>query len=320
MQKLKRVVIKEELLALTGDFRLAIVLNQLMYWSERVNDFDKFIKEEKERLKITNDQESGKIIEYQNGWIWKKAEELVSECMLLTLNNKGESKNVSDVTMRSYIKTLVENGWVFERNNPNPKYKFDKTKQYRVNLKKINDDLKKLGYTLQGYKFEEEIAATPYMTEPEKFRFEGEKTFSRTLKTLLPKSKNLGAIPETTTEITNINNNNEEKNVVIEEENNKNKIKLISEIIGHAKDLGIPVDDVLANTLLKVANRDIDRIVNALKAAKNQKTKIQNLSGFLVDAVKKKWSPGPEVTAGKTKINTTWKANSKTNLDDLYEL
>lgn len=54
--KLKRVVIKEELVALTGDAISALVLNQFIYWSERRHDFDKFIKEERER----NDE-----IEYQ---------------------------------------------------------------------------------------------------------------------------------------------------------------------------------------------------------------------------------------------------------------
>ena len=49
LQKLKRVVIKEELVVLTGDIFKAVILNQFLYWSERVKDFDKFISEEKVR-------------------------------------------------------------------------------------------------------------------------------------------------------------------------------------------------------------------------------------------------------------------------------
>ena len=45
MKKLRRVVIKEELVALTGSVDAAIVLNQMIYWSERVKDFDDFIAE-----------------------------------------------------------------------------------------------------------------------------------------------------------------------------------------------------------------------------------------------------------------------------------
>ena len=47
VKKLKRIVIKEELFSITNDTFEAIILGQMIYWQERVNDFDKFIKEEK---------------------------------------------------------------------------------------------------------------------------------------------------------------------------------------------------------------------------------------------------------------------------------
>ena len=50
LKKLKRVVIKEELVVLTGDFRCAILLNQFIYWSERTADAAKFLKEERKRI------------------------------------------------------------------------------------------------------------------------------------------------------------------------------------------------------------------------------------------------------------------------------
>ncbi len=73
-KKLNRIVIKEELVALTGDFKLAIVLNQMIYWSERRTDADQFIGEEIERIKRQNaspgDTDS---IQPAHGWIYKKA-------------------------------------------------------------------------------------------------------------------------------------------------------------------------------------------------------------------------------------------------------
>lgn len=33
MTKLKRVVIKQELVELTGDYRAALILNQFIYWT-----------------------------------------------------------------------------------------------------------------------------------------------------------------------------------------------------------------------------------------------------------------------------------------------
>ena len=47
MKPLKRVVIKEELVELTGDFRPALILNQFIYWIEKMYDTDKYILEEK---------------------------------------------------------------------------------------------------------------------------------------------------------------------------------------------------------------------------------------------------------------------------------
>lgn len=80
MKKLKRIVIKEELVALTGDFKLAIVLNQMLYWSERVADFDQFILEEKNRLKA--EKMDDRVLPYRHGWIYKTASELGNECMI----------------------------------------------------------------------------------------------------------------------------------------------------------------------------------------------------------------------------------------------
>lgn len=138
MSRLKRVVIKEELVELTGDFKKAIVLNQMIYWSERVRDFDKFIEEEYQRAEANGLEPAAQ--ELQNGWIYKKAEELAAETMM----------KVNQTTMSRCLNELVQAGWLDRRRNP--KYKMDKTYQYRVNLIKIQEDLLKIGYHLEGYK------------------------------------------------------------------------------------------------------------------------------------------------------------------------
>ena len=137
MKPLKRVVIKEELVALTGDFRPAIILNQFIYWIERMKDTDRYILEEKERA--SKEQREVSINE-SNGWIYKTAEELNEELMV----------GMSKATIGKYINQLVEAGYLAKRNNP--KYKWDKTLQYRVDLVKVQKDLAKLGYALEGYK------------------------------------------------------------------------------------------------------------------------------------------------------------------------
>lgn len=136
-RKLKRVVIKEELYALTKDTFCAIILGQLIYWQERVEDFDIFIKEEKARA---DNNGIDLPIELQNGWMYKKASDFAAECML----------NISDVTIRRYLQNLINQKYIECRNNP--KYKWDKTLQYRVNLSFVISEIKKLGYDgLSGY-------------------------------------------------------------------------------------------------------------------------------------------------------------------------
>ncbi|WP_185766803.1 DnaD domain-containing protein [Niallia circulans] len=142
--KTKKVIIKEELVELTGDFKLAIVLNQMIYWSERKEDAEVFIKEEMARLQkysddVKNIEELSVNILESSGWIYKKAEDLSVETMI----------NVKPKAMREYLKVLVANGWLDERRNP--KLKMDRTLQYRVNILKIQLDLYNLGYSLEGY-------------------------------------------------------------------------------------------------------------------------------------------------------------------------
>lgn len=136
--RLKRAVIKEEYIAITGDFQKAVILNQFIYWSERVRDFDDFIRQENKRATEHGLDEQ----DLTNGWIYKTAEELSEETML----------GLSSASMRSHIKALIEKGFVSERNNP--KYKWDRTKQYRVNLVEIANALMSEGYAFEGYKTE----------------------------------------------------------------------------------------------------------------------------------------------------------------------
>lgn len=137
MKPLKRVVIKEELVELTGDFRPALILNQFIYWIERMYDTDKYILEEKERA-LKHEMEVS--IDESKGWVYKTAEELNEELMI----------GMSVPTIRKYIKQLVEKGYLIQRRNP--KYKWDKTMQYRVDLYKVQLDLGKMGYVLEGFK------------------------------------------------------------------------------------------------------------------------------------------------------------------------
>ena len=197
-RRLKRVVIKEELVELTGDFKSAIVLNQLIYWSERTKDTDNFLNEERKRIeKYGNyefDSEKAEIIKdaLTHGWIYKKASELAKDCMI----------GLSNATIGRILKNLIANGWIDERSNPI--YKWDRTKQYRVNIAKIQYDLNKIGYALEGYSlgtacnnsFQNENSSFNH----EKSNFQNEKLQIQNEKSQFQNEK---AIPEITTEIKN---------------------------------------------------------------------------------------------------------------------
>lgn len=136
--KIKKAVIREDLLAITEDYREAIILNQFIYWSERVKDADLLIEKENEIAKNNGEEEREPLY----GWIYKTADEMAEEIML----------GLSSTQTRRYIINLKNKGFIQERRNP--KYKWDRTLQYKVNLVNIARALKQKGYPLSDYKIE----------------------------------------------------------------------------------------------------------------------------------------------------------------------
>ncbi|MBU9714123.1 hypothetical protein [Evansella tamaricis] len=100
-----------------------------------MRDFDQFIEEECKRG-------NGIDLEPLRGWIYKTADELAEECMM----------TISRKTMREHLKKLTKRGWILERDNP--RFKWDHTKQYRVDIVKLQADLIAIGYYLKGYKLD----------------------------------------------------------------------------------------------------------------------------------------------------------------------
>ena len=139
-KKLTRVVIKEELVDLLGDFKKALVLNQMIYWSQRVKDFDDFIKEENLRTLMYSKFQDENIPKLKNGWIYKTAKQLSREL----LNSVGKQK------VGLILIELEKLGYLQSRRNP--LYEWDRTKHYRLNIALIQSDLLKLGYALEGYR------------------------------------------------------------------------------------------------------------------------------------------------------------------------
>ena len=122
-------VIRREFVDLTGDHFSAVILNQLLYWTQRVKDFDLLLEEERNFNPECN-------VLPRHGWIYKTANELSEETML----------KATHPTMRKYLKLLIDQGWIDERVSSCGRW--NKTTQYRVNLRKLQEDLQAIGHIL----------------------------------------------------------------------------------------------------------------------------------------------------------------------------
>ncbi|MDS9470897.1 winged helix-turn-helix domain-containing protein [Sporosarcina pasteurii] len=198
LKKLKRVVIKEELFKLTGSMEEAVILNQFIYWSKRTKDADQYIAEEKKRVG-ENDKSINSTL--SKGWIYKTAEELADEVML----------GISITTLRKHLKKLVDQGYLSRRNNP--KYKWDKTFQYRVNSTKLMFDLQKMGYELEDY---------PELSRNYKIDVSNKKNNDLNGQNCDSKRENCAAIPEITSKITSENIPKTSSSKEVDEDGEKN--------------------------------------------------------------------------------------------------
>lgn len=286
MKRLKRVVIKEELVALTGDIIEAIILNQFLYWSERVEDFDKFIIEEKERA-----QANGIDLNFPltNGWIYKKISELKDETMLTD----------SEKTIRRKVQSLVEKGFLQERQNP--MYKWDKTLQYRVNLTYIAKKLHEIGYTLDGYKYDISEFASEEQSEGQNDVSKGQNDVSEGQGFVSSKGQNVpsegqndssegqfdGAIPIDyyRDHYRDYNNNNNPPNGGANSQPSAGAVEINEQ---YQKITGRDKLSFFATLLKKYPEERITNAVAYLEKAALQE-EINNPEGFLVSTLKNNW-------------------------------
>lgn len=134
-ESLKRVaVVREEFFALTKDFFTALVLNQFNVYQSWAKHVSKYIEQENARSQAPED--SAGYIKPTEGWFYKSAEELCEELMHPFKKSKA----------MELIQVLIDRGWVLVRQNPVNKW--DRVKQYRVDLVKLSGDLEDLGYSL----------------------------------------------------------------------------------------------------------------------------------------------------------------------------
>lgn len=146
--RIKKAVIREDYLAITGDTTEALLLNQLIYWSERMYDTDAYIAEERDRQQTAGEAQAN--FPLTHGWVYKSADKFKDEIMT----------HDSPRTINRKLDNLVSKGFVSRRHNPKTDMKFDRKYQYRVNFVAVIAALDEAGYVLEGYaKFFPDTAA-----------------------------------------------------------------------------------------------------------------------------------------------------------------
>ncbi|HHK5530941.1 TPA: hypothetical protein ACQUHF_004962 [Bacillus paranthracis] len=149
VNELQRVVIKEELLALTEKHFDAALLNNLIFWAGITEKMDTNLKAKIRQLearKVKQDKIDKQKKKIRNGWFFKTGDELMFELM-----NWGSASTISRT-----LNNFVKKGWMEKGNNPDPSKKWDRTTWLKVNLTKIASDLHTLGYALDGYSLVQE--------------------------------------------------------------------------------------------------------------------------------------------------------------------
>ncbi|EOQ04516.1 hypothetical protein [Bacillus cereus] len=150
VRELQRVVIKEELVALTGGKPFdAALLNNLIFWSGIVEKMDNNLKKQIKQMESRNTKQTvinKKKKQIRNGWFYKTGEEILAELM-----GWGSASTISRT-----IETFIKNGWMEKGNNPDSTQQWDRTKWYKIHVTKIAADLHELGYALEGYSLVQE--------------------------------------------------------------------------------------------------------------------------------------------------------------------
>ncbi|ETE97308.1 hypothetical protein V5R22_31025 [Bacillus thuringiensis] len=158
VRELQRVVIKEELVELTGKHFEAALLNNLIFWHGITEKMDQSLLVQISQLEKRGAKQgtiNKKKTQIRDGWFFKTADELSAE-----LIGWGSPQKIGRA-----LNELSKNGWIEKGNNPDPKMKWDRTTWLKVNINKIAADLFKIGYALEGYSLVQETEEKPKVFE-----------------------------------------------------------------------------------------------------------------------------------------------------------
>ena len=133
--RMKKAVLREDIMMLTQDVTQALVLGQMLYWTKTLDTVNNWIFEENKRLAESDLPQH----EYNYGWIYKSAREMREDLMCA----------FSEDAIQRAFSTLVTKGVFMTRSNPRVRY--DRTLQYRIDLVFLRRLLKDRGYEMTDF-------------------------------------------------------------------------------------------------------------------------------------------------------------------------
>jgi len=204
----KVVVIRESLVDVTGSTNEAKILNQFLYWTSRIYSFAQLIQEEKRRLEREGDNEKRidiDVEELKAGWIYKSVDDLYDELL----------GDISQDTIAKCIKNLISKGFLFRRRNP--RLRWDRTYQYRVDLVKISECLQKKGWTIAEFNIAPFTENRTSISENSEFNLGKVGVQNQDFPEAIPEINNIDYIKENNTYIVE-NEKNEKQEVIPYEE------------------------------------------------------------------------------------------------------
>lgn len=133
--QMKKAVLREDLMKITGDITQAMVLGQMLYWTKTLDKVNDWLFEENKRLAEADLPQH----EYNYGWIWKSAKEMREDLMFA----------FSEDAIQRAFSSLTQTGLLMKRNNPVLKY--DRKLHYRIDLLFLRRKLKESGWEMTDF-------------------------------------------------------------------------------------------------------------------------------------------------------------------------
>ncbi|WP_374724114.1 hypothetical protein [Calidifontibacillus erzurumensis] len=149
MEKLRRAVIREELLALTRDWGKAIILDKILFWTGLVYEMERSDRERIEEMKKIDPEKAAEFeSKLRDGWFYKTVEEFEEEIFGVQ-SSKTINRKLNELILENYV--------LADKSGARNKTKYDRKIWYRANIELIQRDLLRLGYPLEGYKIPQSL-------------------------------------------------------------------------------------------------------------------------------------------------------------------